>query len=179
MSMVKALERSAPMLISEFAGATGLSRDTVRFYVRRGLIKPLPGDKGGSNPYQVFTSEHVQMARMIRMAQSLGFSLREISALNAEYQAKRMTPARAAEIMRWQLTRLEEKAAHVGGMISYINAKLAWLEAGGKGPEPNFTDYERTPRGAGRKPRAKRDGAVVVARRSFHKNAATYKTLAK
>ena len=165
------------MLISEFARATELSRDTVRFYVRRGLIKPLAGNKGGSNPYQVFTNEHVQMARMIRMAQSLGFSLREITALNAEYQAKRMTPARAAEIMRWQLARLEEKAAHVGGMISYIHAKLAWFEAGGKGPEPNFTDYER-PRTAARTPRAQRGTGRGIARRSLRKYAATAKALA-
>jgi MerR family transcriptional regulator, copper efflux regulator len=167
------------MLISEFARATELSRDTVRFYVRRGLLKPLAGNKGGSNPYQVFTYEHVQTARAIRMAQSLGFSLREIAALNVEYQAKRITPARGAEIMRAQLARLEEKAAHVGGMISYIHAKLAWLEAGGKGPEPNFTDYERRPRGGGRKPQAKRDEAIAIARRPFRKYAATYKTLAK
>ena len=61
------------MLISEFARAAGLSRDTVHFYVRRGLLTPLAGNKGGSNPYQVFTNEHVQMARTIRMAQSLAF----------------------------------------------------------------------------------------------------------
>ena len=112
-SMVKAFGETSPMLISEFARATGLTRDTVRFYVRRGLLKPLAGNKGGSNPYQVFTDEHVQTARAIRMAQSLGFSLREIGALNVEYQAKRITPARGAEIMRGQLARLEEKAAHV------------------------------------------------------------------
>ena len=110
---------------------------------------PLAGNKGGSNPYQVFTDEHVQMARTIRMAQSLGFSLREIAALNVEYQAKRMTPSRGAEILRGQLARLEEKAAHVGAMIGYIRAKLAWLEAGGKGPEPNFTDYEKRAGSAG------------------------------
>ncbi len=79
------------MLISEFARAAGLTPDTVRFYIRRGLLKPLNGKKGGSNPYQVFTEEHVQIARMIRMGQSLGFSLREIEALNVEYQAKRLT----------------------------------------------------------------------------------------
>ena len=164
------------MLISEFARTTGLSRDTVRFYVRRGLLKPLAGNKGGANPYQVFTNEHVQLARMVRMAQSLGFSLREIAVLNAEYQAKRITPARAAEIMRAQLARLEEKAAHVGGMISYIHAKLAWLEAGGKGAEPNFTDYER---GASRRLHAKHNGATAVARRSFRKHAGAYRSPAK
>ncbi|MGB7102588.1 MAG: MerR family transcriptional regulator [Xanthobacteraceae bacterium] len=129
------------MLISEFAQATGLTTDTVRFYVRRGLLKPLAGTKGGSNPYQIFTNEHVQMARMIHMGQSLGFSLREIEALNVEYQTQRMTTARGAEILRRQLVRLEEKAAHINAMMSYIRAKVAWVEGGEKGPEPNFTDY--------------------------------------
>lgn len=157
------------MLISEFARASGLSRDTVRFYVRRGLLAPLAGNKGGSNPYQVFTNEHVQMARTIRMAQSLGFSLREIVALNVEYQAKRMTASRGAEILRWQLTRLEEKAAHVNAMIAYIRAKLAWLDAGSKGPEPNFTDYEKQAGTAARKrdaqPRRSGGKAPALARK--------------
>jgi DNA-binding transcriptional MerR regulator len=91
------------MLISKFARATGLTPDTIRFYVRRGLLKPLTGNKGGSNPYQVFTDEHVQMARTVRMGmvQSLGFSLREIAALNVGYQAndsgtRRRSSTRAA-----------------------------------------------------------------------------------
>src|SRR5271165_3450628 len=156
------------MLISEFARAAGLTPDTVRFYVKRGLLKPLTGKKGGSNPYQVFTNEHVQMARTIRMAQSLGFSLREIAALNVEYQAKRMTPARGAEILRGQLGRLEEKAAHVNAMIGYIKAKLVWMEGGSKGPEPNFTDYERASRvvglraGAGRTRKAKANRSLSL-----------------
>ena len=160
------------MLISEFARAAGLTTDTVRFYVRRGLLKPLTGIKGGSNPYQVFTQEHVEIARMIRMGQSLGFSLREIVALNVEYQAKRLTPSRGAEILRWQLARLQEKAAHVEAMISYIQSKLAWLKSGSKGPEPNFTDYER-------RVDSRRAQGMEIARRSFRKYANTYKALAK
>lgn len=125
--------------------ATGLTPDTVRFYIRRGLLKPHTGRKGGSKPYQIFTNEHVQTARAIQMAKSLGFSLREITALNVEYEAKRITPSRGAEILRGQLTRLEEKASHVNAMMDYIRAKLTWLDAGADEPEPAFTDYvERT-----------------------------------
>ena len=50
------------MLISEFARASGLTPDTIRFYIRRGLLKPETSRKGGSNPYQIFTAEHVQVA---------------------------------------------------------------------------------------------------------------------
>jgi DNA-binding transcriptional MerR regulator len=126
------------MLISEFARATGLSADTVRFYIRRGLLKPETGRKGGSNPYQIFTAEHVQTARIIKMAQALGFSLKEIAALAEEYEAGAITPARSAEIMRLQLLRLQEKAAQLNVMVAYVRAKLAWMEDGGEGPEPKF-----------------------------------------
>ncbi len=34
------------MLISEFARTSGLSRDTVRFYVRLGLLRPETNGKG-------------------------------------------------------------------------------------------------------------------------------------
>jgi hypothetical protein len=48
-------------------------------------------------------------------------------------------------------------------MILYIRAKLAWLDAGSKGPEPNFTDYENGSHAAGWKPdarkRSKQQGA--------------------
>ncbi len=129
------------MLISEFARESGLTPDTVRFYVRRGLLAPESGGKGGSNPYQIFTAEHVEIARIIRMAQSLGFSLKEIAAFSEEYRAGGLTPARSAEIMRAQLGKLEEKAEQIAGMIAYVRAKVGWLEAGGAGAEPTFGDY--------------------------------------
>lgn len=131
------------MLISEFARRAGLSVDTVRFYVRKGLIAPATGRKGGSNPYQIFAAEHLEAARIVRMAQGLGFSLREIAALAEEYNAGGMTPARSLELMRGQLARLEEKAAQVNAMVDYTRAKVAWLEGGQQGPEPQFGGFER------------------------------------
>lgn len=130
------------MLISEFARRTGLSVDTVRFYIRKGLLAPETGLKGGSNPYQLFTAEHLELARAIRMAQGLGFTLREIAVLAAEYQAG-MTSERSVELMRTQLARLEEKAEQLGAMIDYTRAKVAWLENNQKGSEPSFGDYDR------------------------------------
>ena len=101
--------------------------------------------------------------------------------MNVEYQAKRITPSRGAEILGGQLVRLEEKAAHVNAMIRYIRAKLAWLDAGSKGPEPNFTDYESRVRAAGWKPVARKPKtagkALAIARRSSRAGAP--KALAK
>jgi DNA-binding transcriptional MerR regulator len=126
------------VLISEFAQATGLSVDTVRFYVRKGLLSPETGGKGGSNPYQIFTPALVETARVIKLGQSLGFSLKEIAAFGEEFRAGALTASRGAEILRGQLGKLEEKAAQLAGMIGYVRAKIAWLEGGGKGAEPSF-----------------------------------------
>lgn len=129
------------MLIAEFALKAGLSKDTVRFYVRRGLIVPATGGKGGRNPYQIFSDEDVRTARMIRMAQSLGMSLKEIAAINRENRAGRITRARSIELLRDQLARLDAKAREIGAMTAYLRAKLAWYERGGKSPEPDFQAY--------------------------------------
>ncbi|WP_395677992.1 MerR family transcriptional regulator [Inquilinus sp.] len=128
------------MLISEFARATGLPVDTVRFYVRRGLLVPQTNGKGGRNPYQVFTVEHVREARLIRMAQSLGMSLKEIAAIGQENRRGAITRARSVELMAEQLARVERKAAELEAMAGYLRAKLAWQNGGEQGPEPEFID---------------------------------------
>ncbi len=72
------------MLISEFARRAGLPTDTVRYYVRLKLLRPETNGKGGSNPYQVFTAEHLLAAKIIRTAQSLGMPLKEILAISQQ-----------------------------------------------------------------------------------------------
>jgi len=128
-----------PVLISEFARASGLPPDTVRFYVKRGLLKPEEGPRGGSNPYQVFTSADLAMARLVRLAQSLGFTLREIGALNEELRAAGMTKARKAAILRERLAEFEAKAAEVARLTVFLRAKIAWIEGGESGPEPELS----------------------------------------
>jgi DNA-binding transcriptional MerR regulator len=64
------------MRIGEIADATGISRDTLRFYEKRGLLRARRGDNG----YRRYPPEAVDWLRYIRLAQTLGFSLKEIEA---------------------------------------------------------------------------------------------------
>ena len=64
------------MKIGDLADATGLSRDTLRFYEKRGLLAP----RRGANGYRDYPPEAVQWMRYVRTAQSLGFTLAEIEA---------------------------------------------------------------------------------------------------
>jgi DNA-binding transcriptional MerR regulator len=131
------------MLIQEFCRATGLGRDTVRFYVKRGLLTPAVGSapKGGvpSNRYQVFDAAHVERARLIRAAQGLGFTLAEIAALAAEYERGALTATQRAEVLRAHLAALDARATHLDALRGYLRAKLRWVETGAHGAPPPFT----------------------------------------
>src|SRR5689334_21206759 len=73
---VNSMVKACAMLISEFARAANLSPDTVRFYVKLGLLRPEAGRRGGSNPYLEFSRADLARARLVQLARSLGFTLR-------------------------------------------------------------------------------------------------------
>lgn len=129
------------MQISEFSRRTGLSRDTVRFYVRLGLLKPKTSAKGGSNPYQLFSDEDVQLAEVIRISQALGMSLKEIGALSQARREGRTSVARSVEVLSKQAALMERRARQFESMASYLHAKIAWLESGKTAVQPNFAAY--------------------------------------
>ncbi|MCM2439396.1 MerR family transcriptional regulator [Agrobacterium vitis] len=128
------------MLIGEFARRTGLSQDTIRFYVRKGLLTPQVGVKGGRNPYQIFTERDASSARMIRFAQSLGMPLKEIAEIASELQRDGLSQVREIEIMDDQLAKLVQKAAELAELTDYLRAKRDWVTRGKPGDEPRFTD---------------------------------------
>lgn len=128
------------MLIGEFAARSGLGQDTVRFYVRKGLLKPEFGTRGGRNPYQIFGERDVATARMIRFAQSLGMPLKEIAAVADELLDAGLTPEREIEIIDTQVARLERKAADLAMLLDYLRAKRDWMVGGKREPEPRFSE---------------------------------------
>lgn len=126
------------MLISEFAHAAGLSPDTVRYYVRRQLLRPRASDKGGRNPYQIFGEPELRTAELIRLGQALGLSLSEIGALLQEEQAGKIDQKRSVAILNEQRKRLAAKAAELRRLIRYLDRKIEWVSAGSKGKPPAF-----------------------------------------
>ncbi|WP_312407362.1 MerR family transcriptional regulator [Rhizobium sp.] len=130
------------MLISEFAKAAELPIDTVRFYIAKGLLKPERSLKGGSNPYQIFKPDDVTAARMIRLQQTLGYSLGEILALNGEYRAGEHSPERTVEVLESQIARLEERRAALDAALSFLRGKVDWIKAGKPDSAPRLDDYQ-------------------------------------
>lgn len=62
------------MKIGEVAAQAGVSVDALRFYEEKGLIKP----GRAANGYRFYSGQTLQLVGYIKLAQQLGFSLREI-----------------------------------------------------------------------------------------------------
>ena len=129
------------MLIAEFCRRAELTRDAVRLYVKLGLIRPSTG-AAGSNRYQHFQESDVDRVALIKVGQQLGFTLKQIVALNREYEAGGIDQARRLAVMQGQLAQVREKAAQLNLLQSYLQAKIAWIEAGEVGEEPSFGGLE-------------------------------------
>jgi len=64
------------MTVNEIAQKAGVAPDTVRYYSRLGLLKP---NRNPDNGYKLFRKNDVSRLRFIRQAQTLGFTLKEIT----------------------------------------------------------------------------------------------------
>jgi DNA-binding transcriptional MerR regulator len=124
------------MRIDEFCRVTGLPRDTVRYYEKRGLLTPAIG----VNRYREFDAAQVERARVIRTAQALGFTLAEITALGAVYERGGLTRARRARLLRDRVADLDAQAARLQALRAYLVGKAEWLEQGELGAPPALAE---------------------------------------
>ena len=69
------------MTISELAQSTGVSKHTLRYYERVGLI-PSVG-RHSSSGHRLYTSQHPQWVTFIRNLRATGMSIRELRAYSA------------------------------------------------------------------------------------------------
>lgn len=134
--------KESAVRMSQFARATGLSPETVRFYVGRGLLQPRRSALGGANPYQDFSPEDVTAARMIQLQKSLGYSLAEIAALLQEYRAGAGCAARTAQVLQAQILKLQSRRAELDQALGFLQQKLEWVAAGQQGPAPRLGEFE-------------------------------------
>jgi DNA-binding transcriptional MerR regulator len=98
------------MKIGEFAEAVGVSIDAVRFYERRGVLRPAPRTAGG---YRTFGQRDLDRVRLARQLQQLGLTVGEVVDALRAHDGKGATCASE----RWRLEQVESR----------IDAQLAEL----------------------------------------------------
>lgn len=124
------------MQIGEFERASGLTRTTVRYYEQRGLLKPQ--GRTASNGYRHYSLENVARVGLIRMGQSLGFSINEIAKLLRAWDSKRLSPEQQMIVLDEKRDQIKVKIKDLKKMENYITAKLVWLKNGEVGSPPKI-----------------------------------------
>ena len=98
------------MRIGELCAKTGLSKETVRYYERQGLLENIP-QPNRSNNYKVYSAVDLQRLNMIKHAKMLGFTLAEIAEVLAVWVDDKFTAEQKQASLRRKVQQLEEKEA--------------------------------------------------------------------
>lgn len=108
------------MRIGQLAVLAGVSRDTLRFYEDRGLIR----STRNANGYRDYPEETVRLVGYVRTAQRLGFTLAEIGAhLPALWSAEQPDEAVAA-LLRDKIALIEARLAEMTALRDELAARL-------------------------------------------------------
>lgn len=102
---------------TQLAHASGVKRETVRFYEQRGLLPAPPRSASG---YRLYPPDAKRRIQFIRSAQALGFTLDEI----ADLLTLRATPKSTCRMVK---ARAAKKIADIDRKISALTAMKAAL----------------------------------------------------
>ena len=123
-------------MIAAFARKCSLPVETIRFYVRRGLLHPQTGCKGGSRPYRMFSALDVERARVVRVGKALGLSLEEIGGFLESRTFDAAEEGIVLAFLAEQRNRLTTGISDLAKLVKFIDQKTAWLKDPGSGPPP-------------------------------------------
>lgn len=110
------------MLIGELAKKTGLTKDTIRFYEKRGLIESQER-QAGTRAYMDFSPEMLDRVAMIAQGKSLGFTLSEMKQLIDSWGNMEMPMAEKLKVIDSKLEQIGEKMRHLEEVKRYLTAK--------------------------------------------------------
>ncbi len=129
------------MTIGEVAARTDVPPKTIRYYENIGLIKP---PERLENRYRTYGETDVQTLRFIHRARSLGFSLKNISALLALYQDRKRASREVKRLALEHVGELDRKIAELTAIRKAI-AELAEHCHGNDRPDcPILDELEAT-----------------------------------
>ncbi len=94
--------------VKDITRLTGVDRETLRFYESKGLLPKLVRTDAG---YRQFSPEVVVRLKFIKLAQEVGFSLREITDLLKLGQQKSLTKKDLKQIADSKISNIDERIA--------------------------------------------------------------------
>lgn len=114
------------MRIAELERRTGVSRHTLRYYEKTGLLQEVGRRQ---NNYRDYPDQAVARVVMVRQLKSLGFSLREIRQVLDALRADRIDCAEGANLMAEKRQAVEQRIAELRQVSDLLAREQARLEA--------------------------------------------------
>ena len=115
------------MLINAVAKATGLPKDTIRYYTKLGLVKAHDKD-AGSRVYADYDDSVVELLSEIKLAKSAGFTLNEIRLSMTEWNDGKLSNEEAVQIFTKKLIEVRQKKQELTEVESILKAKIKQYE---------------------------------------------------
>ena len=114
------------MKVKEIATAAGVNPDTVRFYTREGLLRPV---RNPDNNYQHYDAEDLRRLRFARKARQLGFSLQEIRQILEQADDHHSPCPMVRDVFTQRLAEVEREIAELQLLRKrMVSALSAWQE---------------------------------------------------
>ncbi len=100
------------MTVTELANRSGTTPHAVRYYTRKGLLRP---ERHPENGYRLYQLNEVSWLRFIKRAKQLGFTLNEIREIMYDAEQSQSPCPRVREIL---LKRIEENREQVDALMA-------------------------------------------------------------
>lgn len=113
------------MLIGEVSRRTGLSRDTIRFYEKQGLVTITHRNRRENN-YKEYSEETVHRLNAIKHLKHFGFTLHEVVDLLELIEAKEATCRTVSEVIAKKVELLDTK---IRDLLALRNQLVAQVQA--------------------------------------------------
>lgn len=111
------------MLIGELSLRTGLSRDTIRFYEKKGLIE-IPRKLRRENNYKEYPDAVLNKLLLIIQVKELGFTLNEIDSFFESWRADDASCNTLVHVIEQKLTKVQETIANLNEMKARLESSL-------------------------------------------------------
>jgi MerR family transcriptional regulator, copper efflux regulator len=114
------------MLIGELAQKTGVSKDTIRFYEKLGLIAA-SDRQAGTRLYKEYSLATIERLLLITQGKGLGFTLSEIKQLLNEWDSGAISTRDQIKVIERKIVEITEKMQQLRSIKTYLSDKLSKL----------------------------------------------------
>lgn len=114
------------LTVGELSKATQITTDTIRHYVRIGLLSP---SRNPDNGYKLFSNDDLKRVKFIRRAKGLGFTLHDIQTIFNQSNEGRSPCPEVRQIIRYRIDENRIRLAELNRLQQRMDDALKHWES--------------------------------------------------